>query len=62
MDEMKSVADIAKPNEILLLDLWGKLPTPGAVYADITWVGFTGDVVPEPFATCGMARITASGS
>ena len=39
-----------KPNEILLLDLWGKLPTPGAVYADITWVGFTGDVVPEPFA------------
>jgi Xaa-Pro aminopeptidase len=30
------------PNEILLLDLWGKLPTPGAVFADITWVGYTG--------------------
>ena len=29
--------------EVLLLDLWGKLDQPGAVYADITWTGFTGD-------------------
>ena len=29
-------------NELLLLDLWGKLARPGAVFADITWVGFTG--------------------
>ena len=29
-------------DEIVLLDLWGKLPKPGAVFADITWVGFTG--------------------
>jgi Xaa-Pro dipeptidase len=36
-----------RPNEIVLLDLWGKLPTPGAVYADITWVGFTGSRVPD---------------
>jgi Xaa-Pro aminopeptidase len=36
-------------NEIVLLDLWGKLPAPGAVYADITWVGFTGASVPETF-------------
>lgn len=28
-------------DEVLLLDLWGKLPEPGAVFADITWVGFT---------------------
>jgi Xaa-Pro aminopeptidase len=39
-----------RPNEMLLLDLWGKLPVPGAVFADITWVGFTGDVIPEEFA------------
>ncbi|MEP6915736.1 MAG: M24 family metallopeptidase, partial [Acidobacteriota bacterium] len=38
------------PNEILLLDLWGKLPVPGAVFADITWIGFTGAVVPETYA------------
>jgi Xaa-Pro dipeptidase len=37
-------------NEIVLLDLWGKLPTPGAVFADITWVGFTGSRVPDEFA------------
>jgi Xaa-Pro aminopeptidase len=28
---------------LLLLDLWGKLDTPGAVYADITWTGFSGE-------------------
>jgi len=28
-------------DEIVLLDLWGKLPSAGAVFADITWVGFT---------------------
>jgi len=33
--------------EVLLLDLWGKLPAPGAVYADITWVGFTAASVPD---------------
>jgi Xaa-Pro aminopeptidase len=34
-------------DELVLLDLWGKLSTPGAVYADITWVGFTGSRVPD---------------
>jgi Xaa-Pro dipeptidase len=34
-------------NEIVLLDLWGKLPQDGAVYADITWVGFTGTRIPD---------------
>ena len=38
------------PQEILLLDLWGKLPAAGAVFADITWVGFTGAAVPEEYA------------
>ena len=37
-------------NEIVLLDLWGKLETPGAVFADITWVGFTGTTVPQKYA------------
>ncbi len=35
--------------EVVLLDLWGKLQTPGAVYADITWVGFTASSVPDTF-------------
>ncbi len=37
-------------SEIVLLDLWGKLPAHGSVFADITWVGFTGASVPEPYA------------
>ena len=36
-------------NEIVLIDLWGKLPKPGAVFADITWVGFTGSAVPDRY-------------
>jgi len=30
------------PNELVLLDLWGKLDQRGSVYADITWTGFSG--------------------
>lgn len=30
----------------VLLDVWGKLRTPGSVYFDITWTGFVGDTVP----------------
>ena len=48
---------------IVLLDLWGKLEDAGAVYADITWVGFTGASVPaEPaaaFAAIARARDAA---
>ena len=36
-----------RKNELVLLDLWGKLATPGAVYADITWIGFVGTEIPE---------------
>ncbi len=39
-----------RPGELLLLDLWGKLATPGAVFADITWMGFTGPTVPDEYA------------
>jgi Xaa-Pro aminopeptidase len=34
-------------DELVLLDLWGKLTDPAAVYADITWIGFTGPAVPD---------------
>jgi Xaa-Pro dipeptidase len=39
------------PNELVLLDLWAKkAENPEAVYADITWVGFTGRQVPDEMA------------
>ncbi len=37
-------------DELVLLDLWGKLSQPGAVFADITWMGFTGATVPQKYA------------
>ena len=35
--------------DLVLLDLWGKLDRPGAVFADITWMGYTGRRAPEPY-------------
>lgn len=46
-------AETAKPivaEALVLLDLWGKVNEPGAVFADITWVGFAGRQVPERHA------------
>jgi Xaa-Pro dipeptidase len=37
-------------NEGVLIDLWGKLPEAGAVFADITWMGFTGTTPPAEFS------------
>lgn len=53
------------PNELVLLDLWAKQDrNPSAVYADITWVGFTGRDVPwevgEVFDAVRTARDTAA--
>jgi len=49
-----------RPDELVLLDLWGKLETAGSVFADITWMGFTGRRVPgryaEAFAAIHAAR------
>ncbi len=37
-------------DQVLLLDLWGKTTEPGAVFADITWVGVTASRVPDDTA------------
>jgi Xaa-Pro aminopeptidase len=52
-------------DELVLLDLWGKKKdNPAAVYADITWVGFTGSTVPAEvvrvFDTVAAARDAAT--
>jgi Xaa-Pro dipeptidase len=55
-------ADAARPivaDEVLLLDLWGKLKEPGAVFADITWVGVTGNTVPAEPARAFRAVVEA---
>jgi Xaa-Pro dipeptidase len=50
-------------DELVLLDLWAKLDRPGAVFADITWVGYSGRRPPdrhrEAFAAVRDARDAA---
>lgn len=50
-------------DDLVLLDLWGKLPAAGAVYADISWVCHTGSAVPDEqaqaFAAAAAAREAA---
>jgi Xaa-Pro dipeptidase len=46
-------AQVSRPiraEDLVLLDLWGKLDQPGSVYADITWVGYAGANVPDRYA------------
>ena len=55
-------ADRTRPitaDEVLLLDLWGKLSAAGAVFADITWVGVTGRTVPAEPARAFQAIVEA---
>jgi len=47
------------PDTVLLLDLWGKRQTPGAVFADITWVGYTGAEPSEPVTRAFAAIVQA---
>lgn len=39
-----------RSDELVLLDLWGKLDRTGAVFADITWMGYTGSRAPDRYA------------
>ncbi|HEY7210237.1 MAG TPA: M24 family metallopeptidase [Bryobacteraceae bacterium] len=54
-----------QPGDLVLIDLWAKLDQPGAVYYDITWTGFCGEIIPEQihsvFEIVRGARRTASG-
>ncbi len=36
--------------DFVLIDLWAKLNKPDGVWADITWVGFMGDSVPDKYS------------
>ncbi|MGE5399083.1 MAG: M24 family metallopeptidase [Ignavibacteriales bacterium] len=38
-----------KKEDFVLIDLWAKMNTPEAVMADITWVGYVGETVPEKY-------------
>ena len=47
------------PDQVLLLDLWGKKTEPGAVFADITWVAVTSRQAPDEAAAAFRAVVDA---
>jgi Xaa-Pro aminopeptidase len=52
-----------RAGDVVLIDFWGRLDRPGAVYADHTWMAFAGTEVPERprdvFACVAAARDAA---
>jgi len=48
-----------RKGDVILLDLWCKLQTPRAVYADITWMGYAGLNVPAEVQTVFHTLATA---
>ena len=40
-----------RPGDLVLIDMWAKFKKPGSVYADITWMGYVGEEVPEKYKT-----------
>jgi Xaa-Pro aminopeptidase len=42
-------SQLIRENELVLIDLWAKMDRPGAIYSDLTKVGFVGATVPENY-------------
>lgn len=42
---------VIRQSDVVLVDMWAKANTPGATYADITWMAFAGNEIPERVAT-----------
>jgi Xaa-Pro dipeptidase len=45
----KDKSETIKKGDMVLFDIVGKLKKPKATYADLTWVGYVGDTVPEEY-------------
>ena len=43
----KEINSDIKIGDVVLIDMWAKMDDPLAVYADITWVGYVGESVPD---------------
>lgn len=63
-EPMATGSSAIQPGDVVLIDLWAKLKQPGAVYYDVTWMGYWGPTVPpkvqQVFEIVRDARKTAS--
>ncbi len=48
-DPSAEQSEVIKKGDYILIDWWAKKKKPGAVYADFTWVGYAGIVVPKKY-------------
>lgn len=46
----KEIHSIIHRGDLVLIDMWAKMDDPEGVYADITWMGYVGQIVPKIFA------------
>ena len=46
----KEVSSPIKKGDLVLIDMWAKMDDPEGVYADITWMGYVGEEVPDVYA------------
>jgi Xaa-Pro dipeptidase len=46
----ESTAAPVRKDDLMLLDVWGKLNLPQSVYYDITWMGYLGKEVPKKYS------------
>ena len=46
----KEISSPIKKGDLVLIDMWAKMDDPEGVYADITWMGYVGEEVPEVYA------------
>jgi len=53
----KAGSAVIRTDDLIMIDLSGKLNTPESVYADLTWMGYTGEHIPEEYEN--MFSITA---
>src|SRR5262245_60751640 len=50
---------LVRRGDFVLLDIWAKRKEPHSVYADITWTGYVGETVPDPYR--GIFRVVQHG-
>jgi Xaa-Pro aminopeptidase len=48
-----------KKGDLVLIDMWAKKDTAGAIYGDMTWMGYVGDMLPEEIAKIWAVEVEA---
>ncbi|HXF48707.1 MAG TPA: Xaa-Pro peptidase family protein [Verrucomicrobiae bacterium] len=48
-----------KKGDLVLIDMWAKKDTAGAIYGDMTWMGYVGDKLPEEIAKIWAVEVEA---